>query len=111
MRVVNATKWSLLGLQSAYTTESAFRDEILLCCVAVPVALLIAHSFLELLFLIGSLVMVLIVELLNTGIEAIVDLASPDKHHLAGKAKDVGSAAVFLSLGLSFFTWVVVIFG
>ena len=107
-RVWNATRYSMRGLALAWRIESAFRQELALAVVLTPIAFLLTLSPFETLVLIGSTVMVLIVELLNSSIEAAVDRISLDHHHLAGRAKDLGSAAVFLSLLLCFATWLVI---
>lgn len=97
-RLVNATGYSWAGLKAAWRNEEAFRQEGLLCAVLTPLALWLGHSPVEQALLIGSLLLVVIVELLNTGIEAAVDRIGPERHELSGRAKDIGSAAVFVSL-------------
>lgn len=97
-RVIRATRNSLAGLRNAWREESAFRQEVILAAALAPLALWLGHSWLERALLWGSLLLVLIVELLNTGIEAVVDRVSFDDHELSAKAKDVASAAVMLSL-------------
>lgn len=104
-RVWNALRYSARGLGSAWRLESAFRQELALAAVLLPAALLLPLDPMHRLALIGSVVLVLIVELLNSGIEAAVDRISLDAHRLAGRAKDYGSAAVLLSLGLCALTW------
>jgi diacylglycerol kinase (ATP) len=107
-RIWNALKYSMRGLALALRVESAFRQELILAAVLTPIALVLALPALETLVLIGSVVMVLIVELINSSIEAAVDRISLDHHRLSGRAKDLGSAAVFLALVLCLLTWLLV---
>jgi|WetSurMetagenome_2_1015567.scaffolds.fasta_scaffold06540_3 diacylglycerol kinase (ATP) len=104
-RWFKAIKYSYAGILAAWRNEAAFREELILICFLIPLALMMGKTNLERACLIGSVLFVLIVELLNSAIEAIVDLVSPDFHVLAGRAKDLGSAAVFLSLVLVFTVW------
>lgn len=105
-RIIAATKYSFDGLRLAAETEPAFKQELIGLAVLAPMAVLLADSKVETVLLIGSLVLVLIVELLNTAVEAVVDRVSSDFHELSRQAKDLGSAAVFLSIGLTVVTWV-----
>jgi diacylglycerol kinase (ATP) len=107
-RVWNALRYSMRGLAHALRVESAFRQELTLAAVLVPVALLLRLPSLETLALIASVVLVLIVELINSSIEAAVDRISLDHHRLSGRAKDLGSAAVFLALMLCMLTWLLI---
>jgi len=109
-RLVDATRYSLMGLASAWKHEPAFRTEIVLTPIIIPVALLLAENATELLLLLGSWILVLIVELLNSAIEAIVDRIGTERHELSGRAKDLGSAAVFVTLMLAAVIWGGVIF-
>ncbi len=104
-RIAAALKYSLSGLALALRIESAFRQELILAAVLVPVACLLPVSSLERLALVASIAFVLVVELLNSSIEAAVDRVSLDHHRLAGRAKDLGSAAVFVALGLCLLSW------
>lgn len=104
-RIINATGYSIAGLRATFQHEAAFRQECLLTIVMLPMAFVLGQSVVEWAVLIGPLFVVLIVEVLNSAIEAIVDKTSPDHHPLAGRAKDMGSAAVMLSLGLLFLVW------
>ncbi len=97
-RLWNAFGYSRDGLAAAWRNEAAFREEALLAAITLPLALYFGHSGIERALLIGSILLILIVEILNSAIEAIVDKASPEKHELAKQAKDMGSAAVLLSL-------------
>jgi diacylglycerol kinase (ATP) len=98
-------RYSLQGLGDACRREAAFRQELALAAVLVPAALLLPFSAVERVLLIGSLLLVLIVELLNSAIEATVDRISLDDHPMAARAKDLGSAAVMLTLALVLITW------
>jgi diacylglycerol kinase (ATP) len=104
-RIVNATFFSLAGLRAAWRDESAFRQELLLCMVLIPTGVWLGRTAVERALLIGSCMIVLIVELLNSGIEAVVDRVGAEHHRLSGQAKDLGSAAVFLSLLLVLVIW------
>ncbi len=104
-RIVNATRYSMAGLTAAWRHESAFRQELALCCVLAPLGLWLGRNGIERALLVGCLLLVLLTELLNSAIEAIVDLASPEHHALAGRAKDLGSAAVFAALATVVVTW------
>jgi len=108
-RVLNATGYSLDGLRAAWMHEDAFRQELLLAAVLIPVATFLPVSLVEKILLVGVVLLVLIVELLNTGIEAAVDRDSLEVNSLGKRAKDFGSAAVMLSLLLAGGTWVAII--
>jgi len=97
-RIVDAAGYSLNGFRAAFKHEAAFRQELLLALVLIPVAIWSGKTNIERALLIATVLLVLIVELLNTAIEAIVDRIGPEHHELSGRAKDIGSAAVFLSL-------------
>lgn len=96
-RIARATGISLKGLRAALG-EPAFRMELAACGALVPLAFWLGRTGLERAVLIGSLAAVLVVEVLNTGLEAVVDRVGPEHHALSGRAKDLGSAAVFLAL-------------
>ena len=108
-RVVRATGYSMAGLKSAYLGESAFRQETWLAVVLLPTAFWLGRTWVEVGMLAGSVLLVLIVELLNSGIEAVVDRVSFELHDLSKRAKDLASAAVFLSLMLCMMLWVAAI--
>lgn len=107
-RIWNALRYSMRGLALALRVESAFRQELILAAVLVPTAIVLGLPAIETLALIGSVVVVLIVELINSSIEAAVDRISLDHHRLSGRAKDLGSAAVFLALMLCLLTWLLI---
>jgi len=104
-RVIRATGYSIEGLKTAYHGESAFRQETWLAVFLLPAALWLGRTWIETALLAGSVLLVLIVELLNSGIEAVVDRVSFELHDLSKRAKDLASAAVFLSLMLCGGIW------
>ena len=95
-RILKATVWSLQGLRAAWMHESSFRLEVYLLVVMAPLALWLGQSGLERALMIGSCLLVLAAELLNSAIEAVIERYGPEHHELAGRAKDMGSAAVFV---------------
>ena len=97
-RLWNAFGYSLAGFRAAYKHEDAFRQEVLLAVIMVPLALWLPSSHIGKALMIGSVLLVIVVELLNSAIEAAVDRISLDSHDLAKRAKDIGSAAVLVSL-------------
>jgi diacylglycerol kinase (ATP) len=104
-----ATLNSLRGLKHCYHSEAAFRQEVWAALVLVPVAIWLGQTAVERTLLVGSVLLVMIVELLNTGIEVVVDRIGHERHHLSGFAKDLGSSAVLLSLLLAGMTWTFVL--
>ena len=108
-RLVNATGYSWAGLKAAWRNEEAIRQEALLCAALFPVALWLGDSALERALLIGSLLLLVIVELLNSGIEAAVDRIGQERHELSGRAKDIGSAAVFVALLNAGVVWLLIL--
>ncbi len=109
--VWGAFQYSMQGLRAAYRHEEAFRLELLACLLMIPLGLWLGRSALEYALLLSSLLLVLIVELINSAIEAIVDRVSIEQHPLSGRAKDIGSAAVFLSLFYVAVVWGAVLLG
>lgn len=97
-RIINAAGYSWSGFKAAFNHEAAFRQELALCVVLAPLGYWLGQTGVQRAMLIGSLLLVLIVELLNSAVEAVVDRVGSDHHELAGRAKDIGSAAVFVSL-------------
>jgi diacylglycerol kinase (ATP) len=110
-RILNATRWSLEGLAAAARHEYAFRIELIVFALAAPAGLWLGRTGLERALLLGCLFLVLIVELLNSAIEAAVDRVSLDNHRLAKRAKDIGSAAVMLSLANAAVVWLLILLG
>ncbi|PXY98564.1 diacylglycerol kinase [Gilliamella apicola] len=105
-RIVNATKYSLKGFKSAIKYETAFRQELILLLIAYIIVMLIDFTIYERILLLGSIGFVMIVELLNSAIECVVDRIGSERHELSGRAKDYGSAAVFMSLLLTVILWI-----
>ena len=108
-RIFKATIWSLQGLRAAWLHESSFRLEVYLLIVLAPLALWLGQTGVERALLLGSCLLVLGVELLNSAIEAVIERYGPEFHELAGRAKDMGSAAVFVLLLNVVFTWAVLL--
>jgi diacylglycerol kinase (ATP) len=104
-RLLLAAGYSIKGLRTAWRQEAAFRQELILAMLLAPIALWLDFSVMERLLLIAVLVLVLVVELLNSAIEAAIDRIGPERHKLSGQAKDLGSAAVLLSLLLAAGVW------
>jgi diacylglycerol kinase (ATP) len=110
-RVLRAVAASANGLAGAFREEAAFRQELALALIVIPLGLWLGHSGVERALLIGPMLLILIVELLNSAIEATVDRISFEHHALAGLAKDIGSAAVFMSFVLLVAVWLLVLLG
>jgi diacylglycerol kinase (ATP) len=108
-RLLNAAGYSLDGFRAAWAHEDAFRQEVILAAIMIPLALWLPVSLLEKILLVGVVVLVLVVELLNTGIEAAIDRDSLEIDRLGKRAKDYGSAAVLLSLLLAGGTWAAIL--
>jgi diacylglycerol kinase (ATP) len=109
-RVISAAGYSLKGLRSCWNNEAAFRQEVMAGILMFPLALWLGDGGVEKALLVGSLMLVLIVEILNSGIEAVVDRIGHEHHDLSGLAKDLGSAAVMLSLINVAVVWALVLF-
>ncbi|HEY2336926.1 MAG TPA: diacylglycerol kinase [Burkholderiales bacterium] len=108
-RLINATRYSLEGLAAAARHEDAFRQELIVFALAAPIGLWLGRTGLERALLVGGLFLVLIVELLNSAIEAAVDRVSFENHRLAKRAKDIGSAAVMLSIVNAVAIWFLIL--
>lgn len=108
-RIWNAFNYSLSGLHAAYLNEDAFRQESLLATLLIPIALVLPTSGIGKALMIASVLLVLIVELLNSAIEAAIDRISLDRHRLSKRAKDIGSAAVLIALINVLTTWSLVL--
>lgn len=104
-RIVNAFRYTFAGLKAAWIYEEAFRQEIILLIVVVPLGIWIGASSTQRATLIGFYLIIPLTELLNSSIEAIVDRVGEEHHVLSGRAKDLGSAAVFLSICIAVITW------
>jgi diacylglycerol kinase (ATP) len=109
-RIYNAMKYSWEGFKAAWEHEHAFRQELVMVIIGTAIALFLPISAFQRLFLISVLILVLIVELINSAIEAIVDRISLERHPLSKRAKDIGSAAVMLAMLIAASAWAVVLF-
>lgn len=107
--LVNATRFSYQGLVAAFKQESAFRQEFAVAILLMPIGIWVASSALEFVLLMAVLMLVMVVELINSAIEAVVDRIGPERHPLSGLAKDYGSAAVMISLVMAAMIWLVVL--
>ena len=108
-RLVNATRYSLAGIRAAWHNEEAFRFEFALALILMPAAFWLGESFLVRSLLMGSWLLVMVVEILNSALEAVVDQVTSEYTELAGRAKDMGSAAVMLSIIITVLVWLGVI--
>ncbi|WP_428773732.1 diacylglycerol kinase [Vibrio sp.] len=108
-RIVYATGYSFKGLRAAWQHEAAFRQEIVLTAIMTAISFLLPVTAVEQLLMIGSLVPVILAELMNSAIEAVVDRVGSEWHELSGRAKDIGSAAVFVTLVFAGFTWLTIL--
>ena len=109
-RLINAFHFSMAGLRAAFKNEAAFRLESALAVLLIPLAFYLPVSGVARALMVGSVLFVLIVELINSAIEAVVDRISFERHDLSKRAKDVGSAAVFVALGNVLIVWACVLF-
>lgn len=108
-RIIDAAGYSWQGFTAAWKHEAAFREELMLAVVLVPAAIWLGKTRMEIALMIGSLFIVLIAEILNSAIEAVVDRFGSELHELSGRAKDMGSAAVFLALSNVVITWALIL--
>ena len=110
-RLINAFGYSVDGFKAAYQNEDAFRQEVHLAVVLTPLAFFLGKTSIEKALMVATVLLVLIVELFNSAIEAAVDHTSIERHPLAKRAKDIGSAAVFLALTIVLVVWGLVLLG
>ena len=108
LRILRASRFSWLGLKAAFRAEPAFRTECLVLLIAAPVAPFLARSAIEVALLIGSVLLLMIVELINSAMEAVVDRIGTERHELSGRAKDMASAAVGVAIVLTAGVWLAV---
>jgi diacylglycerol kinase (ATP) len=108
-RLINACMFSVAGFKATWTHEEAFRQEVIIFVVSTPIALWLGETTVEKLLLIGSVVLLMLVELLNSAVEAVVDRVGFEHHELSGRAKDIGSAAVMMSLAWVAVTWTLIL--
>ncbi|MGN5152287.1 diacylglycerol kinase [Aeromonas enteropelogenes] len=104
-RIIKATGYSMKGLKSAWINEAAFRQELMLILLLMPLTFWVGETLNQILLLVVISWLVVIVEVLNSAIEAVVDRIGPEHHELSGRAKDLGSAAVFIALALNALVW------
>lgn len=109
-RIVRATGYSMQGLKAAYKYEAAFRQEVWFAIVLLPLAFLLGDGAIEKVLLSGSVLLILVTELLNSAVESVVDRIGSEYHELSGRAKDIGSAAVFMAMVLTGLTWFLILF-
>ena len=108
-RIISAFRFSIQGLKSCYQSETAFKQEVWAAILLVPLSFWVTTVSIERVLLILPIFIVLIIELINTAVESLVDRVGNDYHELSGKAKDLGSAAVWLSLLLVILTWSIIL--
>ena len=108
-RIIRAFGYSLQGFRACYRHEAAFRQEVWAALVLVPLGFWLGESGIEKALLVGSWLLVMIVELLNSAVEAAIDRFGPEHHKLSGRAKDIGSAAVFMSITLAGLIWLMIL--
>jgi len=106
LRFMQATVYSAQGFRAAFTSEEAFRQELMVCVILTPFAFLLGRNFAEIIVLLGVLVSVLTVELLNSAIEVLADTVSTETHPLIGQTKDIASAAVMMVIAFAGLVWV-----
>ncbi|QEY15731.1 diacylglycerol kinase [Cellvibrio sp. KY-GH-1] len=109
-RVIDAFGYSMKGFAASWKYEAAFRQEVGLAVILIPTAFWLAQTHIELILLISSVFWVLMAELANSSVEAVVDRTGSERHELSGRAKDIGSALVFVSLTLLVIVWSIVAF-
>ncbi len=107
--LINATIYSLQGLKAAYKYEAGFRHEVGAAILLIPLAFFLGKTNIEIALLVASVLMVFVIELLNSGLEAIVDRVGTEYHELSGRAKDLGSAAVFMAMVICGLVWLIIL--
>ncbi len=109
-RIIRAFGWSMSGFRAAFCHEAAFRQELFICLLLLPAGIFLGQGGVEKALLVGSLLLILLVELLNSAVEAVVDRVGTEHHLLSGRAKDLGSAAVFMSFANAMAVWILLLF-
>lgn len=109
-RLINAFGFSMQGFKAAYKHEEAFRQEVFVLALAVPLGIWLGDGAVEIILLIGSVLLLLVVELLNSAVEATVDRFGGEHHELSGRAKDMGSAAVLVATIIAAMVWLLILF-
>jgi diacylglycerol kinase (ATP) len=108
-RIIRAFGHSMQGFRDCYQHEAAFREEVLVALLLVPLGLWLGQNGVEKALLVSSWLLVLMVELLNSAVEAVVDRVGEEQHELSGRAKDIASAAVLLAIGVAILTWALIL--
>ena len=108
-RLIDASRYSMQGFKAAWKNEAAFRQELVAVAILLPVAFFIARNITEFLLLTVPLLILLIAELVNSALEAVVDRIGDEPHELSGRAKDMGSATVLIALLLAFICWLLIV--
>lgn len=106
--IKNAFKYSFAGLETAWKNELAFRGEVVVAIIMVPLGIWLGRSAVEQALLIASILLILLTELLNSALEAVVDRIGPERHELSKRAKDMGSAAAFISMVTAALVWIII---
>lgn len=109
-RILKAAGYSWSGFKAAYKNEAAFRQEIWLAIILIPAGVYLGATLLDKVILVSSILFVLVVELLNSSIESVVDRIGDEQHELSGRAKDMGSTAVFISITIAIMIWIAVLY-
>jgi diacylglycerol kinase (ATP) len=109
--IVNAFRYTFAGFKSAWQNELAFRGEVVVVAVMLPLGIWLGQSAAERALLIVSLLLILITELVNSALEAVVDRIGPQRHELSKRAKDLGSAAAFVSMAAAALVWIIIAYG
>lgn len=108
-RILSATKYSIKGFYAAWKNEAAFREEAIAAFILIPVAFLLPVTIMEKILLLSTVFLVVIIEMINSAIEAAIDRIGTENHELSGRAKDMGSSAVFLGICLAIIVWGLII--
>ena len=110
-RIINATRYSIAGFKACFKNEAAFRQEVYALILLLPLGLYLGQNGVERALLVGSLLLIPLCELLNSAIEAAIDRFGDERHELSGRAKDIGSATVFLAICIALLVWGLVLMG
>ena len=107
--IINAFRYTFAGLKSAWKNELAFRGEVVVVTIMLPLGIWLGRSAVERALLIASILLILLTELLNSALEAVVDRIGPERHELSKRAKDMGSAAAFISMVTAALVWMIIV--
>jgi diacylglycerol kinase (ATP) len=108
--IINAFRYTFDGLKSAWKNELAFRGEVVVAIIMIPLGIWLGQSAVEQALLIASILLILLTELVNSALEAVVDRIGPERHELSKRAKDMGSAAAFISMVTAALVWIIIAF-